>query len=174
MRALKKVYPALWITACLVCAGPARGATDLEAQEKFAKARAKLHEKESDHSGHESHPDRSLEFRGIFYGYLPCGDCDGIKTTLSLKQHSNYLLVTQSAKESTREFYEKGKYTWDDKKQIVVLTPKKGGAKARYFRIKDSATLLQLDENGAPAADNSDRYILRRSDAATTREVHIH
>ncbi len=113
MRALNKQFKhnlALLLFSSVFSAMPAMAATDLEAQEGFVRAIAKSHQKETDHSAHENPPDKSLEFHGVFYGFLPCNDCTGIKTTLSLKQKNNYLLVTQYAKESSREFYEKGKY----------------------------------------------------------------
>ena len=50
-----------------------------------------------DHSKHKKPVDKSQIFRGVYYGYLPCDYCAGIKMTLSLKNKKNYLLVTQYA-----------------------------------------------------------------------------
>lgn len=160
--------------ASLLSAVPAMAATDFEAQQSYLKALAKNHQKEADHAAHENHIDRSLEFRGVFYGFLPCNDCTGIKATLSLKQNNNYLLVTQYAKESTKEFYEKGKYSWDDDNRTVVLTPSKGGTVTRHYHIENEGTLIQLNDDGSRITVQSDRYTLRRSDMVKSREVHIH
>lgn len=176
MQVLKKQFKhnlVLFLFSSLLSPVPAMAATDLEAQESFAKARSKIHQ-EADHAAHEGHIDKSLEFRGVFYGYLPCDDCDGVKTTLSLKQNNNYLLVTQPARESSREFYEKGKYSWDDEKHIVVLTPKKGGTNIHRYYIENEGVLIQLNEDGTRITDEADRYALRRSDTVKSREVHIH
>lgn len=173
MRALRKQYkhiPALFLFSCLLTAIPAMAATDLEVQENFARARAKNVQQETDQTAHENHTDTSQVFHGIFYGYLPCNDCSGIKTTLSLQQKNNYLLVTQPAKESSREFYERGKYSWDDENRTVVLTPKKEGSSPRRYHIEDEGTLIQLNEAGI----KMDRYVLQRSDTIKSREVHIH
>jgi len=173
MRALKKQLTqnlAWLLCSSLLFAVPAMAATDLEAQESFARARAKNVKKEAEHGIHASHSNKSQEFHGIFYGYLPCNDCPGIKTTLSLKQNNNYLLVTQQAKESSREFYEKGKYSWNDESRTVVLTPKKGGTNERNYHIEDEGTLIQLNEVGT----KMERHILQRSDTLKSREVHIH
>lgn len=177
MRALKKqlhYHLALFFVGSLMTAIPAMSATDLEAQQGFARAFAKSHQKESDNAAHKNHTDKSLEFHGIFYGFLPCDDCTGIKATLSLKQNNNYLLVTQPAKESSREFYEKGKYSWNDENQTVVLTPTKGGTKIRHYRIENEGTLIQLNDDGTRMANEADRYTLRSSDTVKSREVHIH
>jgi hypothetical protein len=164
----------LFLFSCLLSAVPAMAATDMEAQQGFARALAKNHQKQTDNGAHENHTDKSLEFHGIFYGFLPCNDCTGIKATLSLKQNNNYLLVTQPAKESSREFYEKGKYIWNNENQTVILTPKKGGTTIRHYHIENEGTLIQLNDDGTRMNDDSDRYVLRSSDTVKSREVHIH
>ncbi|MGR8940803.1 MAG: copper resistance protein NlpE [Gammaproteobacteria bacterium] len=177
MRALKKQLKhslTLFLFSGLLSALPALAATDIEAQVSFARARAKSQQMGTDHSAHTNPVDKSQEFHGIFYGYLPCSDCAGVKTTLSLKQKNNYLLVTQPARESSREFYERGKYSWDDQNRTVVLTPTKGGTKSRRYRIEDEGTLIQLNDDGTRIADDEDSYTLRSSDTYKSREVHIH
>lgn len=148
--------------------------SDMEKQEKALRAREMTSQQHRDHAAHLSPIDKSLEFRGVFYGFLPCNDCNGIKTTLSLKQKNNYLLVTQPARESSREYFEKGKYSWNEETRMVVLTPRKE-APPRQYRIEDEGTLIQLNSDGTPiTGDDKDRYILRRSDTVKSREVHIH
>lgn len=147
--------------------------TDTEAQTSFAKALAKKHEGEMDHSAHVNE-DKSQAFHGIFYGYLPCTDCDGVKTTLSLKQNQNYLMVTQPARDSSREFYEKGKYEWNEETRVLTLTPRNKPDK-HYYQIKDEGTIVQMSPDGTPVGkDLEDDYTLQNSDTAQTREVHIH
>ncbi len=177
MRALKKQLKhnlALFLFSSLLSAVPAMAATDLEAQQSFARALAKNHQKLTGHAEHEKQTDKSLDFHGIFYGFLPCKDCTGIKATLSLKQNKNYLLVTQPAKESAREFYEKGKYNWNDESQTLVLTPTKGGTSTRYYHIENEGTLIQLNDDGTKMTNNADRYVLQSSDTVKSREIHIH
>jgi hypothetical protein len=149
--------------------------SDKQLQEKTLKAREMIHQKDMDHSAHMAPEDESSKFRGVFYGYLPCDleDCDGLKMTLSLKQKNNYLLVYQYAKPSAREYYEKGKYTWDDKKNHLELTPNKEAPK-RQYSIYDDGTLIQLNSNSTPIPGDQDAYTLRRSDKSNSREVHIH
>jgi uncharacterized lipoprotein NlpE involved in copper resistance len=164
----------IYISTLLLAYNPVMAATDLEAQEGFLKARVSALEQNTDHSAHTKPVDDSQKFRGVFYGYIPCNDCKGIKTTLSLKQNNNYLLVTQPARDSSREFYEKGKYYWNDENQTLVLTPNKEG-EARRYHIEDEGTLIQLDSEGLRMmGDSADRWFLRRSDKVKSREVHIH
>lgn len=176
MQALKKQLKQnlmLIFFGILLPANIAVAGTDQADQEKLLRARVKSYEKNTDHAAHLIPVDKSLEFHGVFYGYLPCNDCDGIKATLSLKQNNNYLLVTQPAKESSKEFYEKGKYTWNEETRTAVLTPRKESI-LRHYRIENEGTLIQLNSDGTKVAGKSDRYTLRRSDTVKSREVHIH
>jgi hypothetical protein len=170
------------ITAVLFCAlgsvcNVANAESDMQIQERVLKAREMLHQQNMDHSEHAGHPpkvDKSLEFHGVFYGYLPCKGCDGIKTTLSLKQNDNYLMVIQPAKASSREAFDKGKYVWDEERRVATLTSRKDG-QVRYFRIEDEGTLYQMNKDGSPiASGDQSEYALRRSDTVKSREVHIH
>ena len=112
-------------------------------------------------------------FKGVYFGYLPCDHCAGIKHTLSLKNRHNYLLVTQYAQASNKEFYEKGKYTWDKKKQLVTLVARKN-KKTSYYRIKNNDILIQLAPDGSKMKGKQSQYELESSETKSSREVHIH
>lgn len=175
-RKIKKNVTLIFFGALLATLNTAWAESDKQLQEKTLKAREMIHQKSMDHSAHNmSQSDETEGFRGVFYGYLPCNekDCDGFKMTLSLKQKNNYLLVTQYAKASSREYYDKGKYNWDDKTRILSLISNKNDTK-RQFAIKDEGTLIQLNSDGTPMPGDQDDYTLARSDKSKSREVHIH
>ena len=170
------------ILLCLILFGAMLGIqniawaeSDMQLQEKALKAREMSRLSDMDHMAHMQAEDETGGFHGVFYGYLPCKekDCDGLKLTLSLKQKNNYLLVSQFAKPSSRETYDKGKYEWDDKTHTLSLISNKDAGK-RQFSIKDEGTLIQLSDNGAPLPGDQDDYALKRSDVYKTRQVHIH
>ncbi|WP_347985977.1 copper resistance protein NlpE [Methylomonas sp. AM2-LC] len=166
------------IGALLPLMNTAWAESDMKLQEKALMAR-ELSRKQAagitDHSEHMQEADVSTNYRGVFFGYLPCKekDCDGLKMTLSLKQKSNYLLVSQYAKASSREYFDKGKYIWDDETHTLSLTSNKDDLK-RKFIIKDEGTLTLLNSDGKPMPGDQDDYTLSRSDKAKSREVHIH
>jgi hypothetical protein len=171
------------VTLAIFCASlplinTAWAESDMKLQEKALMARELSRQQASGHANHAEHQqeaDESTNYRGVFFGYLPCKekDCDGLKMTLSLKQKSNYLLVSQYAKASSREYYDKGKYVWDDQTHTLSLTSNKDDLK-RKFSIKDEGTLTLLNSDGKPLPGNQDDYTLSRSDKAKSREVHIH
>lgn len=155
--------------------GVAMAESDKEIQEKALKAREQQHGMTMDHSTHMKSMDAAGKFRGVFYGYLPCHekDCNGIKMTLSLNAKNNYLLVIQPAKPQNRESFEKGKYEWDEREGVAILTPSKE-APERRLAIKDDSTLLYLTNDGSHMTGDRDRYLLQRTDQANNREMHIH
>jgi len=173
-KQLKQNLTLIFFSSLLLAYNSAMAESDMQIQEKVLKAREMSNQQNTDHDVHINPIDQSQVFRGVFYGFLPCKDCNGIKTTLSLKQHDNYLLVTQPARESSREYYEKGKYSWNEENHTVILTPRNGSG-IRQYHIENEATLVQLSSGGARmTGDEADRYILRRSDGLKQREVHIH
>lgn len=132
----------------------------------IAESKVKPTEKEQvTHEQHKNHLAKKHPFHGVFYGVLPCKGCAGTKTTLSLKNRDNYLLVTQPAKRSSREFFEKGKYTWDDDAKLVTLTPKKGKT-VRTYQITDEKTLTELSAEGKPLKSKQDKtsYVLHKGE----------
>lgn len=174
-RKIKNNVALICFGAFLSVLNSASAESDKQLQEKTLKAREMIHQQNMDHSAHSNIADETAGFRGVFYGYLPCKekDCDGFKMTLSLKQKSNYLLVTQYARASSREYYDKGKYNWDDKARILTLTSNKDASK-RLFTIKDEGTLIHINNDGTFMPGDQDDYALERSDKAKSREVHIH
>ncbi len=109
----------------------------------------------------DNQADKRQQFRGVYYGVLPCRGCPGIVATLSLKNKKNYLLVTQKSKESTREFYEKGKYDWDETSGLVTLTSRKDSS-IRKLRIKNDETLIMLSFDGIDMKNNPKKFTLTK------------
>jgi len=107
----------------------------------------------------------SQKYHGVFYGVLPCKDCVGTKVTLSLKNRNNYLLVTQPAKNSAREYFEKGKYNWDEKSKIVTLSPRKKSV-TRKYQINKNNTITELSSKGIPLKANQKNtsYVLHQKE----------
>jgi hypothetical protein len=154
---------------------PSVANTDMKAMGEVQKAREKARQK-GDHSKHNMRVvpvDKSQQFRGVYYGYLPCDFCAGIKMTLSLKNKKNYLLVIQYAQSSNREFFEKGKYEWNEKDGIVTLVSRKDSSTQRFI-IKNEGALIKVKADGTWMKGNQDQYTLLRTDKKKGRELHIH
>ncbi len=113
---------------------------------------------------------KTLNLSGLYFGFIPCDDCQGIKTTLALNANNSYVLLTQYAGKSDREFVEKGKFNISENGEKLVLTPKKGGIDQQQYLIDDDM-LVKLDEEGNRITkDGADRYILHRKDIVKKRD----
>ncbi|MGZ8947696.1 MAG: copper resistance protein NlpE, partial [Methylococcaceae bacterium] len=60
----------------LLALHPVNAETDFASQERLLKARVKSYEEKTDHSAHLKPVEKHLEFHGVFYGFLPCEDCN--------------------------------------------------------------------------------------------------
>jgi len=119
------------------------------------------------------HPQNTTDWPGIYNGFLPCADCIGIKTTLALNKNNTYILISQYAGKSEREFVEKGKFTWSNDNSSILLTPRNGTTTQQY--AVDENKLTQLDSNGKRITGKlADRYSLRRTDVTDKQTSHAH
>jgi copper homeostasis protein (lipoprotein) len=116
------------------------------------------------------HSQNSLDWPGIYYGFLPCDDCKGIKAKLALNKNNTYIFITQYIGKSEREFVEKGKYTEGNESNTLVLTPRNSSA-SKYYLV-DENKLIQLDDDGNRITGKlADRYILRRNDVTSESQM---
>ncbi|CAG7856268.1 hypothetical protein MCAMS1_00687 [biofilm metagenome] len=112
-------------------------------------------------------PQTNLNLSGLFLGFYPCSDCQGIRTTLALNKNNTYVYISIYVGKSDREFVEKGKYDIVDNKTLV-LTPRKGSTTTQKYLIEDDM-LIKLDEDGERITkDGADGYILKRKDVINT------
>jgi uncharacterized lipoprotein NlpE involved in copper resistance len=117
------------------------------------------------------HAQNSLDWPGIYRGFVPCDDCKGIKSTLALNKNNSYLLITQYVGKSEREIVEKGKFISGDKSNTIILTPRDNSAPRQY--LVGENMLIQLDNTGNRVTGKlADRYILRRSDIKESTQPH--
>ncbi|MDO9270179.1 MAG: copper resistance protein NlpE [Methylobacter sp.] len=131
----------------------------------FAETTAETNDTEAHHA------QNSLDWPGIYNGFIPCDDCKGIKSTLALNKNNSYILITQYVGKSEREIVEKGKFTWGDKNNTIVLTPRNNSTTQQYLIGENM--LIQLDNNGNRISGKlADRYILRRNDITKSAPSH--
>ncbi|MBL6985743.1 MAG: copper resistance protein NlpE N-terminal domain-containing protein [Methylobacter sp.] len=107
------------------------------------------------------HAQNSADWPGVYYGFIPCNDCKGIKSTLALNNNNSYILITQYVGKSEREIVEKGRFTSGNQVNTIVLTSRKTSTTRQYLIGENR--LIQLDDKGNRISGKlADRYILRR------------
>jgi copper homeostasis protein (lipoprotein) len=114
------------------------------------------------------HSQKSINLSGLYLGFYPCSDCQGIRTTLALNKNNTYVYISLYVGKSDREFVEKGKFTLTENGDRIVLTPRKGSTTTQEYLIDDDI-LIKLDEDGNRLTkDGADGYILKRKDVVKT------
>lgn len=107
--------------------------------------------------GHNSQ--NSIDWAGTYRGTLPCADCEGIETVITLnpdgtfKKIDNYL----TNKEGENKFEESGKFTWDVNGSIITLKSDSGD----FMYKVGEGKLFALDMEGKMVEGQlADKYIL--------------
>lgn len=88
----------------------------------------------------------ALNWQGSYYGTLPCADCEGIATKLTLNEDLSYIL-TKVWKKNNNALSDtlKGKFTWQGNNiKLEGITDKSG---ADTFKVEENR-LRQLDMEG--------------------------
>lgn len=126
---------------------------------------------ESTETNANHHSQNNINWPGIYNGFVPCDDCNGVKTTLALNPNSTYLLISQFVGKSPREIVEKGKFTWNDKNNTIILTPRDNSITRQYSVAENM--LIQLDKDGnAYTGKLAERYVLRRNVMKESSQQH--
>ena len=102
----------------------------------------------------------SLDYEGTYKGILPCADCEGIETTVTLDKEGNFTRTMKYlGKGDDNEFVESGKYEWmEDGNVIKLQTEDEGG----LYQVGEDR-LFHLDINGNRiTGDLADYYVLAK------------
>jgi uncharacterized lipoprotein NlpE involved in copper resistance len=106
----------------------------------------------------------SLDWAGTYEGVLPCADCPGIKTRLTLNQDGSYELSTQYLDRQPAPQVVRGQFTWNAGGNAVALDAKGGG---QQFSVGEGR-LSQLNRDGTPVmASSANRVLTLVSPAAS-------
>jgi heat shock protein HslJ len=95
----------------------------------------------------------SLDWAGTYEGVLPCVDCPGIETRLTLNPDDSYRLVTQTQASPSAEKTVRGVFTWQPSGNAITLDQRGGG---QQFSVGERQLTLLRPESGAsqsPAAN---------------------
>ncbi len=101
----------------------------------------------------------SLDWAGIYKGTIPCADCEGIETTISIGTDSSYTLtLNYLGKKNAAVFERKGNFSWNDAGTTIILSGISDGP-SQYLVGENK--LIQLDLSGNRITGNlADNYVL--------------
>ncbi len=104
----------------------------------------------------------ALDWHGVYSGMLPCADCEGIKTEITLNDDNSYLIKRRYLGKGDKVFEETGNLQWTEDGGTVVLTNNEDG-NATLFKVGENH-LKQLDLEGYPIqGDLAEMYVLQKN-----------
>ncbi len=103
----------------------------------------------------------SLDWAGVYTGTLPCADCEGILTTLTLNADLTYKLATTYIGKTITPFIETGKFAWDKGGSSITLQNKDNTRPHRYLVGENHLKRLS-NEGGVITGSLADFYVLHK------------
>lgn len=108
----------------------------------------------------------SLDFIGTYKGILPCADCQGLETEITINENETFSIKSKYLGKGEKVFVQKGHFTWNKKGTTIILTDVEN-APNQYFVGEN--TLTQLDMSGQKIKGNlADEYILSKQPKDTS------
>lgn len=100
----------------------------------------------------------SLDWEGVYEGVLPCADCPGIKTRLTLQRDGSFELTTQYLERQVAPQGAHGQFTWNAAGSAITLDA--AGAGPQY-QVSEGR-LIQLEMDGSvPAPSTHNRVLMK-------------
>ena len=106
----------------------------------------------------------SLDWEGTYEGTLPCADCEGIKTTLTLFSDGTFKRTQEYLGKNGTPFTDNGKFEWNEAGSVISLIDNNDNQK---YKVGENQ-LFHLDNTGNQIKGNlSEKYILSKTNNGT-------
>lgn len=87
----------------------------------------------------------SVDWPGTYLGTLPCADCEGIETQLTLNADLTFVLQTKYLGQMDSPFKTVGTFEWDEAGRVITLMTE-GADDAIHYQVGENI-LFKLDAN---------------------------
>ena len=108
-------------------------------------------------------PDILQAYAGAYGGILPCADCEGIDTEITLNPDNTFTLIEFYLSKESDLYLTEG--TWklspDKRYAVLVSADEKQNPLNIYYTLK-GVDLLKLDINAQPIESNLNYYLRRK------------
>lgn len=102
----------------------------------------------------------SLDWSGMYVGTLPCADCEGIQTSMTINQNQSFVLVSTYLGKDNATFESQGVFSWSDDGSTIIL-PVSPDSPSRYRVGENTLTMLDLDGQ-VITGDLAAHYVLHK------------
>lgn len=87
----------------------------------------------------------SINYTGVYQGVIPCADCEGIKTTITLSEDGSYTRSVQYLGKENTATTDHGIFTWNDQGSKITLSSDSG--ENQSYQVGENV-LFHLDRAG--------------------------
>lgn len=113
----------------------------------------------------------SLDWDGTYYGVLPCADCEGIETVITLSKDLTYKMTSKYLGKSGDVIENTGSFTWNEAGTTITL----GGidnktSPTKYFVGENRITQLDTEGNKITSA-LAEKYVLIKEQKKSLTET---
>jgi len=98
----------------------------------------------------------SLDWAGVYEGVLPCADCPGIETRLTLERDGSYVISTRYLDRQHSPLIARGQFTWHAGGNAISLDAKGGG---QQYAVGEGRLVL-LNRDGTQQVPPSPNRVL--------------
>ena len=110
----------------------------------------------------------SVDWKGQYKGTLPCADCEGIATTITLKSDGSFQRVVYYRGKSEQAQVDRGSFNWDDSGSTISLDLSDG--RSQSYKVGENQ-LVHLDQDEQLIeGDLANLYILIKNHMDTNLE----
>ncbi|CAM3775788.1 copper resistance protein NlpE [Parendozoicomonas haliclonae] len=98
----------------------------------------------------------SVSWDGTYSGLLPCADCSGIQTTITLKPDGTYIEITEYVGKPNARYINEGRFTWKVNGRDIVLS------NGEQYMVGEGQ-LFRLDQAGNRVVGSlANHYVLKK------------
>lgn len=103
----------------------------------------------------------SLDWNGVYKGVVPCADCQGIETRITLKSDGTFQRSLKYLGKDPNTFFDQGNFTWDASGSKITLTGENG--ETQMYQVGENV-LFHLDKDGNRiTGDMAENYKLAKN-----------
>ncbi|HMH12677.1 MAG TPA: copper resistance protein NlpE N-terminal domain-containing protein [Edaphobacter sp.] len=106
----------------------------------------------------------SLDWAGVYEGVLPCADCTGIKTSLTLNRDGTYKRMTQYLGRQDTAEATRGSFAWATNGNAITLDERGSG---QQYSVGEGRLTLRYRDGGHEGSPASNMVLTLVSQAAT-------
>jgi len=145
-----KIFSLIFILVIAACGTKQSSVNSLEAMQE-----------ESDVLDLTHNSQNSLDWIGTYSGILPCADCEGIQTIITLNKDNTYKKTTAYLGKPNNSYEEIGTFSWRKDLNSIALNAQNG--ELTIYKVEENR-LRMLDQEGLKVkGELTDYYLLQKA-----------